>query len=283
MNGMTRRNFIGSLTAAGSLLTLGRFSTAAQSASSLPIGIQLYTVRNLSSKDFTGTLEKVAAIGYRHFEFAGYGGLNADQMATLLKRLKVTPCGTHEGFENVKSNLAEVIAYNKKIGTPYIVVPSLPGQLRKGTAAQIEAFAGEMNQIGRKVKDAGMQLCYHNHSFEFEKIGGKTLYDILFSAMDRNLVKAEVDIAWVYNANVDPVGFLEKWGDRVKLLHMKDMTTDRHLAPVGTGVIDLKGVVAKAKEIGVDWYIVEQDESRQGKDIMDEITISYRNMVKLLS
>jgi sugar phosphate isomerase/epimerase len=240
-------------------------------------------VRDLSAKDFAGTLEKVAALGYRHFEFAGYGGLSGDQTASLLKRLKVTTCGTHEGFANVTSDLDGVIEFNRKIGTPYIVVPSMPGELRKGTAAQIEKFGGELNRIGRKVKDSGMQLCYHNHSFEFEKVGGKTVYEILFSATDKDLVKAEVDIAWVYNANVDPVAFMENWGDRIKLLHMKDMDSDRKLAPVGTGLIDLKGVVAKAKEIGVDWYIVEQDQSRDGKDIMDEITISYRNMVKLLS
>lgn len=283
---MNRRKFIQHLTvaSAGAALGLADLTSKAHAAADLPIGIQLYTVRGLSREDYKGTLRKVSEIGYKHFEYAGYGDLTAGELKSFAAGLGVTACGSHEGFQNFENDADKVIAFNQTIGTPYVVVPSMPSDIRGGSVAEIEKFAAGLNKYGKLVKKAGMQLCYHNHSFEFEKVAdGRTVWDVLFSAADADLVKAEVDIAWVYNADVDPVELLDKWGDRVKLLHMKDLDKDRKLAPVGEGEIDLAKVVAKARQIGVDWYVVEQDQSRDGKEILDEITISYKNMVQLLS
>lgn len=293
---VSRREFVGTITVAATAFGLGGCAgggpasesetggSAAQPGKDLPIGLQLYTVRDAAAEDFKGTLERVRKIGYRHFEFAGYGGLSAAELAAFLKQIDADAIGTHVGFEQSEQDPAAMIGYCKEIGTPYVVAPSMPEELRGGTRDQIVDFAHQLNDLGRKIKDAGMQLCYHNHSFEFEnKVDGETIYDILFSTADPNLVKAEVDIAWVHNAKVDPVELLDKWGDRIRLLHMKDMDADGNLAPVGTGVIDWPAVVAKAKQINVDWYIVEQDQPRPDKDIFDEITLSHQNMVQLLS
>ena len=292
---VTRREFVGTITVAATVLGLGGCSggpnsgseaveSAPQSEKDLPIGLQLYTVREAAEKDFKGTLERVRKIGYRHFEFAGYGGLAAADLAAFLKQIDADAIGTHVGFEESEQDPAAMISYCQGLGTPYVVAPSMPEEVRGGTREQIVQFAHDLSELGQKIKDSGMQLCYHNHSFEFEnKVDGETLYDIVFSTADPDLVKAEVDIAWVHNAKVDPVELLDKWGDRVRLLHMKDMDADGSLAPVGTGVIDWPAVVAKAKQIGVDWYIVEQDQPRQGQDIFDEITLSHRSMVSLLS
>ena len=282
---MNRRKFIQNVTAAGAGAAVGFAGlTSKAHAADLPIGIQLYTVRSLSRDDFKGTLKKVSEIGYKHFEYAGYGDMTADQLKTFVTGLGVTGCGTHEGFQNFEGGADDVIAFSKTLGVPYVVVPSMPREIRSGGVAEIEKFAAGLNKYGKMVKKAGMQLCYHNHSFEFEKVeDGRTIWDVLFSAADSDLVKAEVDVAWVYNADVDPVEFLSHWGERVKLLHMKDLDKERKLTPVGDGEINLEQVVATAKQIGVDWYIVEQDRTREGKDILDEITISYKNMVQLLS
>jgi sugar phosphate isomerase/epimerase len=286
MQAMNRRRFIQSISAAGAGAALGltELTRNLHAGADLPIGIQLYTVRGLSQQDFKGTLRKVSEIGYKHFEFAGYGDLTANELKLFASELGVTACGTHEGFQNFETDSENVIAYNKTLGTPYVVVPSMPPDIRGGGVDEIEKFAAGLNKYGRLVKQAGMQLCYHNHSFEFEKVeDGRTVWDVLLGAADADLVKVEVDIAWAYNADIDPVELLNQWGGRVKLLHMKDLDKDRELAPVGEGEIDLEAVAAKAKQIGVDWYIVEQDRTREGKDILDEITISYKNMVQLLS
>lgn len=286
MHSMNRRTFFRNVAAGSAGLTIGLSQLArdAFSRADLPIGIQLYTVRELSRGDFEGTLRKVSEIGYKHFEYAGYGDMTAEALKSFAAGLGVTPCGTHEGFQNFEGGADKVIAFAKAVGTPYIIVPSMPGETRSGGVAAIEDFAAGLNRYGEQVKKAGMQLCYHNHSFEFEKVeNGQTIWNVLFNAADPDLVKAEVDIAWVYNADLDPVEFLDEWGDRVKLLHMKDLDKERKLAPVGEGEIDFEKVVARAKRIGVDWYVVEQDQPREGKEILDEITISYRNMVQLLT
>lgn len=279
---ISRREFGKSLAALGAALTLGA-SSKLFAENHLPIGIQLYTVRDLTAKDFKGTLEKVAQIGYRHFEFAGYGGQTADELSVFLQGIGVTVCGTHEGYEGLMRNLEGVLEFNKTIGTKYVVIPSMPGSVRNGGVNEVEQFAYNLNKFGYEAKKQGMQLCYHNHSFEFDKIDGeRTLWDVLFAATDADLVKAELDIAWAANAGVDPAALMERYADRVRLLHMKDLDKKKKLAPVGEGVIDMKKIIEKAREIGVEYYIVEQDRTREGKEIMDEIAISYGNLVKMM-
>ena len=219
-----------------------------------------------------------------NFEFAGYGGMDAGQVISFMDEIGANTCGTHEGYEGLLKNFDSVLEFNQAIGNPYMVVPSMPGRVRNGGVEEIKRFADNLNKFGFKAKQAGIQLCYHNHSFEFDKVDGeKTIWDILFNHADGEMLKAEVDVAWVYNAGIDPVAHLEAWGDRIKLLHMKDLDENKKLAPIGKGIIDMKAVVNKAKEIGVDWYIVEQDSTRKGKDILDEIGISFKNLSKLLS
>lgn len=283
MDDMKRRQFLQILAASGAALGLGAFSKSAAGAEDLPIGLQLYTLRQEMAADFTGTLKKAREIGYRHFEFAGYGSLSAADLQAFLKEIGADACGTHEGAQNFAKDAAAVIEFNKVLGNHYIVVPSMPRNVIGEGVEGIKGFARELNRYGEQAKKAGLQLCYHNHSFEFQKQdNGQTIWEILFTEADADLVKAEVDIAWVYNAGVDPIAHLEEWSDRVKLLHMKDIDSEKKLAPVGTGVIDLAAVVKTAKEIGVDWFIVEQDMARAGKAPLDEIAISFKNISALL-
>jgi sugar phosphate isomerase/epimerase len=279
----SRRDFLKGMAATGAVLGLGGLATRMKAAEDLPIGIQLYTVRDKSGQDFKGALKKVANIGYKYFEFAGYGDMDAGELNTFLQEIGVTTCGSHEGYEKFLNDAEAVIEFNAAIDNPYITIPSMPGHVRNNAEA-VKRFADNLNLFGYKVKQAGMQLCYHNHSFEFDKVeDDQTVWDLLFNETDAEMVKAEMDVAWVFNADVDPVALMDKWANRIKLLHMKDLDSDRKLCPVGEGIIDMEAVVAKAREIGVEWYIVEQDRTRSGKDIMGEIAISHKNMVALLS
>lgn len=281
---ISRREFGKNLAVAGAALTLGGLAAKLNAAADLPIGIQLYTVRDVLAKDFKGTLERVVKIGYKHLEFAGYGGMQAAEVDQFVKSLGATVCGTHEGYEGLVKDTAAVLAFNKTIGNKNVVVPSMPGNVRKGGVAEVEKFANMLNTFGAEAKKQGMQICYHNHSFEFEKIDGeRTIFDVLFGTADADLVKSELDVAWVENAGVDTVALMKRYKGRIVSLHMKDLDSEKKLAPVGEGVIDMKKVIKAARKIGVEWYIVEQDSTRKGKDIMDEITISYNNLAKLLS
>lgn len=279
---MDRREFTLALT--GSAFGLAALTGEADAAPKRKgqAAIQMYTLRDLTAKDFTGTLEAVAKIGYDAVEFAGYGGLEAKDLKKRLDDLGLRCAGTHEGFERLEKNLDEVIEYNKTIGNRYLVCPSMPGEWRDKGADGFRAFGERMNPIGEKAKKAGMRVCYHNHDFEFAKDNGKYLIDYLFEAADPKLVGAEVDVYWVKRGGEDPAAFILRHVDRCPLIHMKDMAddTDRSFAPVGTGTLDLKAVVAAARKARAEWFTVEQDSSK--KPILGEVEISLKNLRELL-
>lgn len=285
MHDITRREFGKKMVVAAGITSLAGLASwrcgALHHKKTLPIAIQLYTVRELSREDFKGTLEKVANIGYPAFEFAGYGGLTAVEVKKLLNDLGVVCAGTHEGFEGLYNRTQEVIDFNAAIGNPYVICPSMPGEYRTGDPNMLQVFAERLNKIGEAVKGGGMQFCYHNHAFEFEMVGGKRMIDILFENTDPNLVQAEVDTFWVQKGGVDPIEFIQQYSGRCPLLHMKDMTNDEEktFAPVGTGIMDTKGIVTAGKATGTKWYVVEQD--RSNTPILEAITTSYNNLAAL--
>ncbi len=285
MNGnkITRRDFAIKMAASGAIMSLGASAlNCSNKATQTPVALQLYTVRELLKNDFRGTVEKVAKIGYDAVEFAGYGGLSAPEVKQLLKTNGLQVAGTHEGFEGLQSNTEETIAFNLGIGNKNIVVPSMPGAMRKNGADGIKEFAAEMNKIGAKVHDAGMQLLYHNHSFEFEAMDGGSIYEILLKNTDANLVKLEIDVAWAQRGGDNPADLIRKEGSRVKMLHMKDFLNDGNytLVPVGTGVVDMSSIIKAAREVGVQWFVVEQDSMKRPP--LEAIEISLKNMRKLL-
>ncbi|OPZ70655.1 MAG: Inosose dehydratase [bacterium ADurb.Bin478] len=261
---------------------LGTLAAGCRTKKKLGIGIQLYTLRDLMQNDFTGTLEKVAGLGYPAVEFAGYGGLAAPQVRDLLKRLNLRCCGTHEGYGALTPDaLEKTIAFNAAISSPYIICPSMPREFREKGADGVGAFADAMNQAGEKIKQAGMQLCYHNHDFEFQTTDGPSIFDQLLQGTDAELVKMEVDTYWVQHAGLDPIALIKKLQNRCPLLHMKDMTAgEPHtFAPVGQGVMNIKGIIEAGRQAGVQWLVVEQD--RCEGSVLDAVAGSYQHLHRL--
>jgi sugar phosphate isomerase/epimerase len=286
-NEITRRDFTkglaaGALLGAGGLITANSIESQSQKSNRTPVGLQLYTVRDLTGKDFSGTLKKVAEIGYDSVEFAGFGNLTAKEIRTLLDDLGLSCAGSHEGFDRLNSSLSEVIDFNQAIGNSYIVCPSIPQEWRSKGVDGFKKFGEKLSAIGADLKKSGMQLCYHNHDFEFERAGRKYLIDYMFEFSDPKLVQAEVDVYWIKYANADPVRFINRYSGRCPLIHMKDMANDekRSFAPVGAGIMDMKSIVEAARSAKAVNYIVEQD-STTGP-VLEEIAISLKNMRELL-
>lgn len=280
---MTRREFTKGLLAAATVMGLTGYIGMGCRKSTLDlVALQLYTLRDLTKDDFSGTLKKVAEIGYDAVEFAGFGGLTAKEVRQLLDDLGLVSVASHEGFERLEKDLEERIEYNLEVGNKFIVCPSMPGEWRETGVDGFKQFGEKLNILGEKMKKAGMQLGYHNHNFEFEKVDGKYLYDYLFEATDPELVKAQVDVYWVQYGGEDPIAHLKKYAGRCPLLHMKDMTADEEptFAPVGAGILDMKGIIQTARETGVEWFIVEQDRTQQ--PVLEAIAISLKNMRQLL-
>ncbi|MCA1666603.1 MAG: sugar phosphate isomerase/epimerase [Thermomicrobia bacterium] len=226
----------------------------------VPIALQLYTVREEAARDFVGTLDQVAAIGYAGVELAGYGPLTAAQLRAKLDALGMAVAGTHIALARMEAELATVIHECQTLGCPTLVCPFLPPERR--TVDAYRTVAASLNRIGATAHAAGLDLCYHNHAFEFETtIDGLTAFDWLAAHTDPALVQLELDAFWAQKAGQHPTVLLDTYGGRVPLLHLKDMTADAEqtFAPVGTGSVDFAPIFAAAERGGVRWYIVEQD------------------------
>jgi sugar phosphate isomerase/epimerase len=243
----------------------------------LPIALQLYTVRDQTERDFTGTLERVAEIGYPGVEFAGYGGLEARQLHDLLVRLGLAAAGAHVSLAALEADAAREIEYCLAIGCHYLVVPWLP--LERRDPAGAPALAGFLDRLGRQCQEAGLGLAYHNHSFEFETVDGEVMLDGLLKATDPKLVALELDIYWALYAGMDPLTYMQRNADRVRLLHLKDMRPDREATEVGEGIIDMVGIARAAERQGVKWLIVEHDEPTMPS--LESARASFENMKRL--
>jgi sugar phosphate isomerase/epimerase len=265
---MDRRSFLGTVTAAG--IMAKRLSWAAERKIE-KVGVQLYTVRDQMKADFAGTIEKVAKIGYREVEFAGYFDNPPKEVKGLLDKNGLTAPSAHIDFEHITTKLAEVIEAAKVVGHQYIVCPWMPEELR-GDAEGWKQVAHSLNKAGADIKKAGMQLAYHNHNFEFKDFNGKLGYDILLEEADPNLVKMEMDLYWTTKAGADPLKYFAKHPGRFPLVHVKDMDKSGDFAEVGSGTIDWKPIFAKSQQAGIKHYFVEQDQS---KDPFASIKASY--------
>ena len=223
------------------------------------IGMELYTVRSLTAKDLAGTLAQLAKIGYKEVEFAGYQGHSAADVRAMLDQNGLTAPSAHIDIVKIETDPETTFADAKVVGHKWITVPSLPRGPRQ-TADDWKQIATRFNAAGKKVNDAGFRLAFHNHNDVFRKAGDELPIDILMRETDPALVSYQMDVYWVVNGGGNPVELLEKYPGRFKMLHLKDSKgpPDQKMADVGSGTIDFKTILAKAK--GVDSYFVERDD-----------------------
>ncbi len=248
---------------------------------SIPIGLQLYSLREDATKDFVGVLKSVAAMGYAGVEFAGYGGLSPEELKTILGDLGLRVAGSHVGFDQLDKQLDEILSFNTKLGNKFLICPAAPRELlADGGADDWKAFAHKLSEIGAKAKAKGLQLAYHNHAWEFKTVDGQHVLDIFFANVDPNNVMAELDLGWTFHAGVDPVTYLKKFKGRCPLVHIKDFKQDGPQTEVGTGDVDLAGIVATAPKVGVEWYIIETEQYNMAP--VDSVRVGLHNLKTVL-
>jgi sugar phosphate isomerase/epimerase len=269
----TRRSFI----KASSILSAGfLFAPPAFKGNKPIIGLQLYTVRDAMASDPVGTLAKVAAIGYNSVEGATYTGtekfygMSPKEFKKVLNNNGLVIESSHYRLGEDKEN-GEIVQgtlfhdWDKavddadSIGMKYMVCAFLAPDER-GTLDHYKYVADQLNIAGERCKKSGIQLCYHNHNFEFIKQGDSYPYDILLGT-DKDLVKMEMDIYWITKAGQDPIKMFHDHPGRFPLWHLKDMdkTPEENFAAVGTGIIDFKEIFRHQKEAGLKYFFVEQD------------------------
>ena len=246
----------------------------------IPVALQLYTVRDQLREDFEGTVRKVAGIGYAGVELAGTGDRSASDLRKLLDGLNLKVAGSHVGWAALEADLNRVIEDNLTLGNAYVVCPSVP-QDRRGGADGYRETARKLSQIGEACKRQGIQLCYHNHSFEFQKFDGVNALDALYEASDPRFLQAEIDTYWVQHGHEDPAAYIRKYAGRCPLIHLKDMEpgAERFFAEIGEGVMDFKAIFEASEAGGAAWYIVEQDRCRRSP--IESARISFENLKKM--
>ncbi|WP_301923644.1 sugar phosphate isomerase/epimerase [Ferruginibacter sp.] len=290
----TRRSFIKStsIISAGLLLTPPEFNRR-----QTLIGVQLYTVRELMQQNPADTLAKVAKVGFNSVEGATYTGsqkfygMDPATFSKLLKDNGLTMPSAHYRLgeektngENVKGTMLhewdKAVDDAAAVGLKYMVCAYL-SSAERGGLDHYKYVADQLNIAGEKCKKAGIQLCYHNHDFEFIKQDNTYPMDILFGA-DKDLVKFEMDLYWVTKAGMDPIVLFSQHPGRFPLMHLKDMdkTEEKAFTEVGNGVIDFKTILKHQKTAGLKYFFVEQDKC-PGSPI-DSITQSYNYIKKNL-
>lgn len=298
---INRRRFVldaAALTVSGSLLAgcVSNTSGPAQGAAARNvaravkpsvngIGVQLYTVSDQLRTDFEGTLEKVAQVGYKQVEFAGYSNKTPEQVRALLDRLKLKAPSSHISMDALRRDLEAQMQIAQTIGHEYITIPSLGRtETPMNTVDAWKRIAAECNTMGQKLQSRGLKLAFHSHSAEFVDVGGgKTGMDIFVSETDPVVFNFQIDLGWAFVAKQDAVAWFKRYPNRFRMWHVKDITGGRPTA-VGSGEIDFKPTFAAWKDSGLEYFFVEQDSASSWPGgSLAAITASYQNLRKLLA
>ncbi|HVZ82663.1 MAG TPA: TIM barrel protein [Terracidiphilus sp.] len=270
MSDTSRRTFLKITGAAAAAAMLG--SRAAQAAKlHVPLGLQLYSVRNLLPKDFAGTLHALSALGYKEVEAAGYYNKSALDFRHAMNDARLRCVSTHHALPLWMKQADELIEYGHTLGLDYMICSSAGG-VHRDPAAKGELTLDDWryvtdlwNKLGEKVKAAGMTFGIHNHTPEFATEDGVIVYDELLKRTDPNLVVFEMDCGWVTASGHNPVDWLSKTPERFPLLHVKDMAREAdgkyHSVVMSTGVVDYHPILRAAT--GLKHYFIEQEEFKR--------------------
>ena len=218
--------------------------------------IQLYTLRDLDQR-LPALLKRVGDVGYEGVEFAGLGDSNPKEVNNALDEANLDVAGAHIGFDTLAKSFDETVSRYKQVGCKTFVVPYLE-ESHFETRESVERTAEELSELAERLAERGISLHYHNHDHEFVTHDGDTAFDVLVAEADG--VQFELDVGWAAAAGDDPVALLDELGDRVSLMHCKDVRVEgREPVELGEGDVDLRGCVEAARRADVEWLVYEHD------------------------
>lgn len=270
--------------------------------SKLPVGIQLYSVRDDMSKDMAGTIKAIGAMGYDLVEFAGVFGHTADEVKIMCEDAGVKPISTHVGMNEVAKDFHGIVKLYHDIGCKYFIIPWIDKNYLPG-GENYQKFLDEIEELSAECAKYGMKLCYHNHDFEFEKVDGKNKLDILYADTTPEQLQSEIDTCWARVGGENPAEYVKKYTGRAPVVHLKDYYGSKsanmyglidsgdsdkkqektpenspfEFRPIGYGVQDVASILKAAEEAGAEAVIVEQDKPSMGKTPLEcaKMSIDY--------
>ncbi|MBQ3085419.1 MAG: sugar phosphate isomerase/epimerase [Clostridia bacterium] len=231
-------------------------------------GLQLYSVRDLTEQSLEEAIAKVAALGYKKMEFAGFFGHTAEEVNAMLKKYDVELSGTHSAFDDLVNNYEETVAYHKAIGNKHYIIPGY----NLKTQERLDTFIAQVNEILPKLAAEGIALSFHNHHREFlPNEDGAQIFDQLYYRTD---LKFEVDTYWAFVGMKQPINLLNRVKDRLLFVHVKDGSADGKGTPLGMGEAPVADVWAWAKENNVP-MVVESETCKPDGITEAKICIEY--------
>ena len=249
----------------------------------IDVGLQLYSLRNQLPKDVPGTLKLVKEMGITDVEVAGFPmSYTPEQTRDALEKAGLKPTGVHYQWDRLSSDIDGIIKEAKTLGVEYVTLPWIPNN-GNFTAENARTAAQKMNEWGQKLKEAGFKFCYHPHGYEFRPYENGTVFDVLVRETKPEFVNYEIDIFWAYHGGADPVKLMQKYPDRFVLMHLKDMRKGvktpkfsghedvENDVALGTGQLDMAGILKEATKIGIKHYYIEDESSRSVQQIPESI------------
>lgn len=248
------------------------------------IGAQYYTIRDYikTIEDFDASCKKISDIGYKIVQISG-GPLEAKPMREVLDKYSLKCVVTHRGFPDFEKDIDEIIEYNKILGSDICGVGAMPAENRTDLAG-LKDFIQRANKVTEILKKENMYFGYHNHSFEFIKYEGKTMFDYLLEETDPENFNFIVDTYWLWAGGVNPPEYIERIGKRAMIAHFKDFGVnpdnifENEMYEIGNGNLDWDKIISACEDAGVRYAVVEQDKTRRNP--FESLKISYDFLAK---
>jgi len=270
-------------------------------SNSLPVAIQVYGLRDLlenTPERFKDVMKQVKSIGYDGVELAGLYGLEPSYIKEVLDEIGLIPISAHVAFNEMMADLDKVISDYSIIGVHFLVMPYMVDQYRPGVSPEgFQSFLPLLDEVGKKIHDAGMTFLYHNHDFEFVRLAdGRWGYDVMFNSIPHDHLMCELDTCWCDVATGESPKFIKKYTGRIPVVHLKDYIKQGNVKnmykligidskeaqkdtgyfefrPIGFGQMIWSPILEASLAAGTEWVVVEQDEHYQ----MDPLEAARRS------
>ena len=252
-----------------------------------PLGVQAYTFRFSFAKDIPKTLDTIRDMGFTEME-SGSHGLPAETFRRLCQQRGIRIVSAEADFATLARNPDSTAHIVRLLGAHYLMCAWIPHK-KTFTLQDAQHAAAVFNRAGKVLRDSGIIFCYHPHGYEFQPYGTGTLLDYLFSHTNPKYVSFEMDILWVQFGGGDPVALLKRYGSRWKLMHLKDLrkgtpknlsggTSPENDVVLGTGEIDIPGILKEAKKVGIRHFFIEDESNEVDRQV--PLSIAYLKRLK---
>ena len=302
---MERKDFIKTTTllaASGYLLPNAAFGNLYSPKKRLKkVGIQLFSIAKMLEEDFVGTIAMLATMGYKEIELfgpypyssetaknqwqsitpmlgfsgSGYFGLKENEVKSIFKDHDLKIPAIHTDLLTLENHMDRLSRAAETLDFEYIILPAIPEE-RRQTLDDYKRIAHTFNTIGKAAKEAGLKFAYHNHGYGLQEMDGEIPMQHIIENTEPKSVYFEMDIVWTLAGKADPIDYLNTYPDRYKLMHVKDMKTNKtfpgdggspvewmeifpEITTLGTGVISLDSIIAAATKNGVKHFFIEYE------------------------